>query len=84
MSIKEKKRLRTIRKAINIVENITLFISFMGVMGLIVVVSLAPLIIENGGSYYIGLVGSLAAIFAAPALAWIEDEIKKSGKDKEK
>ena len=84
MSIKEKKKLRVIRKVINALENLSLFISFVGVFGLIMVVFLAPRIIEIGGNYYGGLFGSIGAILTVPALAWVEDAIKESGKGEEK
>lgn len=79
--MKEQKKLLKIRKAINIIENTALFISFIGVMGLIMMIILAPEIIEIGSNYYGGLFASIGAILTAPALAWVEDEIKNSGKD---
>lgn len=72
MSRKEKKKLLKIRKVINAVENITLFMSFLGVAGIIFVIFLAPFIIKDG-NYYGALFASIAFAFAAPTVAFIED-----------
>lgn len=80
MKDKEKKRIKAIRKAIGIIENATLFISFCGALGLIMTVFLAPIMFESTSGYYVWLFGSIGAILAAPALAWLEYEISNSGK----
>lgn len=81
--MKEQKQILKIRKAINIIENIALFISMLGVLGLIMTIFLAPMMFYTSVGYYAWLFGSIAAILTAPAIAFIEDLIKDSGKEEE-
>lgn len=81
--MKEQKQVITIRKALDVIESIALTISFAGVFSLIMTVFLAPMMFKSNTDYYLWLFGSIAAILTAPALAWVEDAIKNSGKDEE-
>lgn len=77
----QKKKTKSIFKVMNMVKITSLFISFLGLMGLIVVVFLAPDIVENG-NYYAGLFACTTAILLFPAVSYVEEELNPANKDK--
>lgn len=82
MSKREMKKQKK-RKIISLIENIVLFISFTGVLGLIAVIFLAPQIVDCG-NYYAALFACIAAVLLTPALAFVEVGIEDNKKQRKK
>lgn len=76
----EKKKLIKIRKVFEFIKTLSVFISLLGVCLLLIVMMLAPEIIENG-NYYAGLFLSTTAVLFAPAVYFAEEWIKDSDRE---
>lgn len=79
---REKKKLLRIRKIAEIIKRLAVIISSAGAVMLLYVIFFAPEIVAEG-NYYAALFACISAVLSAPAVFFIEEQIKYDGKKEE-
>lgn len=82
MSKREKKKLLIIRKAFEYFKYFAVLMSFCGALLLFYVILKAPEFVAEG-NYYAALFACISAVLSAPAVFFIEEQIKYDGKKEE-